>query len=148
MVEQANLTPYEILGDAGIRALASAFYDVMDELPQAADVRAMHAEHLEVIKRKLATYLTGWMGGPPIYLAMNGTVCLTDPHEPYAIGPKERDQWLLCMHEALERIDASDELKAMLKEPLFQVADTVRNQDDSSPKPEPKPRDPNIIAVG
>jgi len=88
-------TPYEILGDEGIRALASAFYDVMDELPQAADVRAMHAASLDVIKRKLATYLTGWMGGPPIYLAMNGTVCLTDPHEPYAIGPKERDQWLL-----------------------------------------------------
>ncbi len=141
-------TPYEILGDAGIRALASAFYEVMDELPQAADVRAMHAENLDTIKRKLAIYLTGWMGGPPIYLAMNGTVCLTDPHEPYAIGPKERDQWLLCMHEALDRIDASDELKAMLTEPLFQVADTVRIQDDSSPKHELKPRDPNIIAVG
>jgi hemoglobin len=148
VAEQGNQTPYEILGDGGIRALASAFYDVMDELPQAADVRAMHADNLEVIKRKLATYLTGWMGGPPIYLAMNGTVCLTDPHEPYAIGPKERDQWLLCMHEALERIDASYVLKAMLMVPLFLVADTVRNQDDSTPKPQPKPRDPNIIAVG
>ena len=52
------------------------------------------------------------------------------------------------MHEALGRIDASDELKAMLKEPMFQIADTVRNQDDSTPKPEPKPRNPNIIAVG
>jgi hypothetical protein len=30
---------------------------------------------------------------------------------------------------------------------MFQIADTVRNQDDSSPKVE-KPRDPNIIAVG
>ena len=154
MVEQqtpeaaAEQTPYEILGDAGIRALASAFYDVMDELPQAADVRAMHAASLDTIKRKLATYLTGWMGGPPVYLAMNGTVCLTDPHEPYAIGPKERDQWLLCMREALERIEASDELKAMLKDPMFQIADTVRNQDDSTPKPRPEPRDPNIIAVG
>ncbi len=48
------------------------------------------------------------------------------------------------MDEALERIGASDELKNMLKEPMFRVADTVRNQDSS----EPKPRDPNIIAVG
>jgi hemoglobin len=140
-------TPYEILGQEGVRALAEAFYDVMDELPQAADVRAMHAENLETIKRKLTAYLTGWMGGPPVYQAMTGTVCLTEPHEPYAIGPKERDQWLLCMNEALERTGASDELKEMLKIPMFQIADTVRNQDDSSPKVE-KPRDPNIIAVG
>ncbi len=140
-------TPFDILGQDGVRALADAFYEVMDELPQAAEIRAMHAEHLDDIKRKLAAYLTGWMGGPPVYLAMTGTVCLTDPHEPYAIGPKERDQWLLCMTEALERIGASDELKDMLREPLFQIAETVRNQDDSAPKT-PKPRDPNIIAVG
>ncbi len=144
MSEMTAQTPYEILGDEGIRALADAFYEAMDDLPQAAGVRAMHAANLDDIKRKLSAYLTGWMGGPPVYLAMKGTVCLTDPHAPYAIGPKERDQWLLCMDEALERIGASDELKAMLKEPMFRVADTVRNQDSS----EPKPRDPNIIAVG
>ena len=137
-------TPYEILGDEGIRALADAFYEAMDSLTEAADIRAMHAANLDDIKRKLAAYLTGWMGGPPVYLALKGTVCLTDPHAPYHIGPKERDQWLLCMDEALERIGASDELKAMLKEPMFRVADTVRNQNSS----ERKPRDPNIIAVG
>lgn len=141
---QPAQTPYEILGDDGIRALADAFYEAMDSLPQAARVRAMHTANLDDIKRKLAAYLTGWMGGPPVYLAMKGTVCLTDPHAPYHIGPDERDQWLLCMNEALERVGASDELKAMLKEPMYRVADTVRNQDSS----EPKPRDPNIIAVG
>jgi len=140
-------TPYEILGQQGVRSLAEAFYDVMNELQEAADVRAMHADNLDEIKRKLAAYLTGWMGGPPVYQAMTGTVCLTDPHAPYAIGPRERDQWLLCMDTALERIGASDELKDMLKIPMFQVADTVRNQDDSTPKPE-RPKDPNIIAIG
>jgi hypothetical protein len=42
------------------------------------------------------------MGGPPVYLAVKGTVCLTDVHAPYAIGPDERDQWLYCMDRALE----------------------------------------------
>ncbi|MEQ8485485.1 MAG: group II truncated hemoglobin [Pseudomonadales bacterium] len=137
-------TPYEILGADGVRRLADAFYEAMDSLPQAADIRAMHAANLDDIKRKLAAYLTGWMGGPPVYLALTGTVCLTDPHAPYHIGPKERDQWLLCMDQALERIGASEELKAMLKDPLFRVAETVRNQESS----ERRPRDPNIIAVG
>ncbi|MGI9326100.1 MAG: group II truncated hemoglobin, partial [Pseudomonadales bacterium] len=119
---EAPQTPYEILGDDGIRALANAFYEAMDELTAAAEIRAMHAENMDDIKRKLGTYLIGWMGGPPVYLAMNGTVCLTDPHEPYHIGPRQRDQWLACMDEALKRIDASEELKEMLAEPMFRIA--------------------------
>ena len=144
MSEAAPQTPYEILGDDGIKALCKAFYEVMDELPEAQEIRAMHAEDLSPVRSKLAAFLTGWMGGPPVYLAMAGTVCLTDPHAAYHIGPRQRDQWLLCMDAALERIDASEELKTMLKEPLFQIADTVRNRDSS----EPEPLDPNLIAVG
>jgi hemoglobin len=137
-------TPYEILGDAGIRGRAEAFYQVMDELPEAAGIRAMHGDDLGPVRRMLAAYLTGWMGGPPVYLALKGTVCLTDVHAPYAIGPDERDQWLRCMEVALERIGASAELREMLREPMFRVADTVRNRDHSGPVERP----PNIIAVG
>lgn len=140
-------TPYELLGQDGIRALADAFYDAMDELPQAAHIRAMHEANLDRIKRLLAAYLTGWMGGPPVYQAMTGTVCLTEPHAAYAIGPEERDQWLLCMDAALDRIGASDEVRTLLREPLFRIADTVRNQDHSGRQPEPAPN-PNIIARG
>ena len=126
-------SPYQILGDEGIRQLANAFYDVMDELPQAETIRKMHAENMDQIKDKLCEYLTGWMGGPPVYSKKYGTVCLTDPHKPYPIGPDERDQWLLCMDKALERINASEELINMLKEPMFRIADTIRNRDTSEP---------------
>ena len=54
---------------------------------------------------------------------------MTSPHKPYAIGPKERDQWLLCMQGALQRIGASEELQEMLREPFFAIADMVRNRD-------------------
>lgn len=43
------------------------------------------------------------------------------------IGERERDQWLMCMNPAPERIDASDELKTMVKDPLFNVAEAIRN---------------------
>jgi hemoglobin len=134
--EKVFRTPYEILGADGIRNLASAFYDAMDALPDAARIRAMHAADLRPMKSLLAAYLTQWMGGPPVYLAVKGTMCLIDAHAPYAIGPAERDAWLLCMDHALERIGASDELKTLLREPFRRVADTVRNHD------------PNLIAVG
>ena len=137
-------TPYQILGEEGIEKLCNAFYDNMDTLPEAAGVRAMHAADLSVMKVKLAEYLTGWMGGPPVYSDKYGSVCMTTPHEPYHIGPQERDQWLLCMDKALEDINASDELAEMLKIPMFRVADAVRNREDVSAAS----LDSNIIAAG
>ncbi len=117
-------------GEEGIRKLAETFYEVMDELPQAEKIRQMHAASLTDVKQKLFEYFAGWMGGPQHhYQQKYGTVCLTKPHKPFQIGPVERDQWLLCMDEALRRIDASEELKTMLKEPMFMLADAVRNTD-------------------
>lgn len=141
---QSAQTPYQLLGEQGIRDLVDAFYDIMDTLPEAAGIRAMHAPDLTPMKEKLSEYLIGWMGGPPLYASKYGTVCMTEPHEPYHIGPAERDQWLLCMDKALEQIGASDEVVRMLKIPLFRVADTVRNREG----PSSADSDPNIIAAG
>jgi hemoglobin len=136
-------TPYQALGEEGIRALCNAFYDIMEDLPEAADIRRMHADDLGPMKEKLADYLVGWMGGPPLYADKHGTVCMTTPHEPYAIGPRERDQWLLCMDKALEATAVEEEVRSMLKEPMFRVADAVRNRVESITND-----DPNIIAIG
>ena len=137
-------TPFQILGDQGIRELTSAFYDIMDSLPEAAGVRAMHAADLAPMKEKLAEYLIGWMGGPPLYAQKYGTVCMTEPHEHYHIGPEERDQWLLCMHKALAQTGASEELVEMLRQPLFRIADAIRNREG----PSAAATDANIIAAG
>ena len=137
-------TPYQILGEDGIRELCAAFYDIMDTLPEAASLRAMHAADLTPMKDKLADYLTGWMGGPPRYADKYGTVCMTTPHEHYHIGPTERDQWLLCMHKALQQVNASDELVEMLTVPLFRIADAIRNREG----PSSADGNPNIIAAG
>lgn len=122
-------TPYAILGDKGIRELTRRFYDIMDEDPAFADLRAMHAADLAPMKEKLAEYLIGWMGGPPLYAQKHGSVCMTEPHAPYWIGPEERDQWLACMQRAMDSIDASEELREMLRVPLFRIADAVRNRE-------------------
>lgn len=135
-------SPYQILGEEGIRELTHAFYDVMNTLPEAKSLRAMHAKDLSPMKEKLAEYLTGWMGGPPRYADKYGTVCMTSPHEHYHIGPEERDQWLLCMDKALKETGASEELTEMLKEPMFRIADAVRNREG----PSASASNPDILA--
>ena len=138
-------TPYQILGGEGITQLCDAFYQTMEEAHQAAGIIRMHADDLAPVKVKLMEYLTDWMGGPPIYQQKYGTVCLTEPHAEYAIGPKETAQWLFCMDQALEKIGASDELKEMLKVPLERVANAVQNRDVSVG--DSMDRDPNLIAI-
>jgi hemoglobin len=137
-------TPYQIMGEVGIRDLTNTFYDIMDSLPEAASLRALHARDLGPMKEKLAEYLIGWMGGPPLYADKYGTVCMTTPHEPYHIGPEERDQWLLCMDKALEQTEASEELVEMLKVPFYRIADAIRNKEG----PSSASTDSNIIAAG
>jgi hemoglobin len=121
-------TPYALLGDEGIRELTRTFYDIMDSDPDFAELRAMHAPDLSAMKEKLAEYLIGWMGGPPLYAEKHGSVCMTEPHAAYWIGPTQRDQWLACMQRALDSIGANDELHEMLRVPLFRIADAVRNR--------------------
>jgi hemoglobin len=137
-------TPYQLLGEEKIRELCKAFYQAMDTIPEASGIRAMHATDLGPISETLAEYLIGWMGGPPLYHDKTGTVCLTDPHAAYHIGPKETEQWLLCFDAALEAINASDDVKNMLHTPIRQVTAAVQNRDHSNAAEQ----DPNIIAVG
>ena len=128
-----NNTPYQLLGgEDGVCRLCEAFYDCMEQLPEAADIRRMHGEDLSGIRQKLFEFLSGWLGGPHLYAQKYGSICMTGPHRPFAIGPKERDQWLLCMDRALEQVGASEEVKAMLKQPLQAIADMIRNRETSA----------------
>src|SRR5690554_507718 len=102
---QSMKSPYELLGkEEGVRALANALYEAMDELPEAEHIRKMHGESLVDIKEKLFEYLNGWLGGPHLYKEKYGTICLTEPHKRFEIDESARDQWVLCWNKAMEKI--------------------------------------------
>ena len=62
-------TPYDLMGgEAGIRRLVDRFYDIMDSAPEAATIRALHAASLKASREKLRLFMTGWTGGPQLYV--------------------------------------------------------------------------------
>lgn len=64
---------YELLGgEMGVRALVDRFYDLMDSAPEAKDIRALHAVSLKQSREKLFMFLSGWSGGPQLYLEKFG----------------------------------------------------------------------------
>jgi hemoglobin len=123
-------TPYELMGgDAGIRRLVDRFYDLMDSAPEAATIRALHAASLKASREKLYLYLSGWTGGPPVYVERFGHPRLRMRHMPFTISARERDEWLWCMDRALDEHAMPTDLREALRGKLHALADHMRNQD-------------------
>lgn len=116
-------------GEAGLRKIVDRFYEIMDQDPKAATIRAMHGADLAPIREKLFEFLSGWLGGPPLYSQRTGSICITHAHQPFAIGPAERDQWVMCMRQALVDTGIPAETRELLDQPIFMIADFVRNRD-------------------
>lgn len=126
---QAPGTPYEALGsEAAVRELVESFYGYMDTLPECQVIRAMHKGDLEPMIDKLATFLTGWMGGPQRYREKFGRVVIPAVHEPFAIGESERDQWLLCMERALADTELNENWRQRLMEGFGAMAEMCRTR--------------------
>ena len=124
-----NPTPYELLGgEEGIRRLVDRFYDLMDTAPEAATIRRLHATSLKASREKLRLFMTGWTGGPPAYVERFGHPRLRMRHFPFAIGVRERDEWLWCMDRALAEQEMPEPVRAHLRERLHALADHMRNQ--------------------
>jgi len=122
-------THYERIGGAEkIRALVQRFYQHMNELPEAHGVRKLHPASLQGSEEKLFLFLSGWMGGPQLYVEKYGHPMLRKRHLPFPIAEAERDQWLLCMKQALLEVVEDAKLRDELNAAFAKVADHMRNQ--------------------
>lgn len=129
MQPETQPTPYErIGGETAVRKLVGRFYTHMHELPEAYGVRKLHPQDLSGSADKLYMFLSGWLGGPQLYVQQFGHPRLRMRHFPFAIGETERDQWLLCMDLALRDIVADEPLRQELYGALARLADHMRNQ--------------------
>lgn len=124
-----ELTPYHLLGGEGVlRRLVNRFYEIMDTDPRAAEVRAIHGPSLTHANEKLFMFLSGWLGGPSLYIEQYGHPRLRARHMPFVINEQGRDQWMYCMRLAMSEIPMDDALRKHLDEALFNTADFMRNQ--------------------
>lgn len=120
---------YELLGgEKGLRSLVDRFYDIMDSSPEAEKIRAFHAKSLKQSRDKLFMFLSGWSGGPQLYVEKYGHPRLRMRHMPFPIGSVERDQWLWCMNKALDESGLDLRVVEFLKTRFSEVADFMRNQ--------------------
>jgi len=121
---------YDMLGgEAGVRTLVDDFYDLMQLDARFAGIRAMHPQDMSTSRDKLFWFLSGWLGGPPLFEEKFGHPRLRARHLPFSIGVSERDQWMTCMSEVMEKSALSPQARSALIGALFKTADWMRNND-------------------
>src|SRR5262245_15787359 len=122
-------TLYELMGgEAGLRMLVDRFYDLLDSSPEAVQLRALHPKSLKQSREKFFMFLTGWSGGPQLYVEKYGHPRLRMRHMPFSIGTVERDQWLWCMNKALDEMQMDAAVVDYLKARFTETADFLRNK--------------------
>lgn len=128
-----TITLYDAIGgDETVKALAKRFYELMDRLPEAKACRDIHPPSLEGSEAKFYDYLTGYLGGPPVYVEKYGHPMLRRRHFVAPIGPDERDGWILCFKQAMEDTIENPKLREIIWPPIERLAYHMQNQENSS----------------
>ncbi|MBB4101912.1 group II truncated hemoglobin [Allorhizobium borbori] len=129
-MSEETTTLYEAIGgDATVRALTARFYELMATLPEGAASLAVHPPDLTNAHDRLYDYLTGYLGGPPVYVEKYGHPMLRRRHFMAEIGPAERESWLFCFRKALEETVAHPTLQEIIWQPVERLAHHMQNKE-------------------
>lgn len=98
---------YQALGEQdGITKLVQKFYEIMETDPKASDCLNLHnldqGKITDESKTKLIYFLSGWLGGPNLFVKTYGPPMMRKRHIHVKITQNESDQWLYCMDKALD----------------------------------------------
>lgn len=119
--------PYvEMGGEESVRDLVEAFYDIIEE--GSPVLRDMLPRNTSGSRQKLYEYLSGWLGGPPIYQMNRGHPQLRRRHLPFEIGQFEADEWMRCMRLAMDRVGLGEQMSRWLDERLEPLAQHMINR--------------------
>lgn len=120
-------TSYNAAGGlAGLTNLVDSFYAYMDSLPEASVIRSMHKSDLAVSRKKLAYFLSGWLGGPKLYSENFGSIIIPAAHKHLPIGHSEAEAWILCMQKAVDDQPFEHDFKVYLIAQLRVPAERIR----------------------
>jgi hemoglobin len=113
-------------GSPFFEALVGRFYDGVEADPL---LRPVYPEpDLAGARHRLTLFLIQYWGGPTTYDQERGHPRLRMRHAPFAIGPAERDRWLVHMRAAVAELGPPDDVAAELERYFTMAAEAMRNR--------------------
>ena len=120
LYERAGGTPF-------FEALVARFYEGVTSDPR---LRPLYPEaDLAPAQHRLTLFLIQYWGGPRTYDAERGHPRLRMRHAPFAIGPLERDRWLVHMRAAIASLTPAADVAEDLERYIAMAAEAMRNRD-------------------
>ena len=120
LYERAGGTPF-------FEALVARFYQGVEGDPV---LRPVYPEaDLAPAQHRLTLFLIQYWGGPTTYDEKRGHPRLRMRHAPFAIGPTERDRWLLHMRAAIAATAPPPDVADELERYIAMAAEAMRNRD-------------------
>ncbi len=126
MTTQAASLYDRVGGTPFFERLVARFYAAVANDPQ---LRPLYPEaDLQPAQHRLTLFLIQYWGGPRTYDDERGHPRLRMRHAPFAIGPAERDRWLVHMRQALAESGATPDVAAELEGYMAMAAESMRNR--------------------
>jgi hemoglobin len=125
-------TVYEAIGgEAGVRKLVDRFYELMDTAAEGQAARAIHPSDLSDSNQKLFEYLSGWLGGPKLFIERRGPPMLRARHLHAPIATPEVKSWLSCFMLAWREVVGNQpEIDDLVLPQIQSLAHHMRNRED------------------
>ncbi|MGH2640487.1 MAG: hypothetical protein ACRDGO_02180 [Actinomycetota bacterium] len=92
-------------------------------------LRPLYPDDLAPSTRHLTLFLAQYWGGPTTYDEERGHPRLRMRHAPFAVGPAERDRWLVHMRAAVATMAPPEPIERALVEYFEMAAEAMRNRD-------------------
>jgi hemoglobin len=112
-------------GEPTFRRIVSRFYA---EVAEDEILRPLYPEEdLGPAEERLTLFLMQYWGGPHTYSDERGHPRLRMRHNPFTIGPIERDAWLRCMLIAVDEVNLPAKYRDQLWQYLTMAANSMMN---------------------
>lgn len=112
-------------GTEGVRAVVERFYDLMQDDPRYAPLRAMHAEDLFPLRVSLTQFLSAWLGGPRDWFDARPGTCIMSMHRAMGITPETAAQWVEAMSRAMAEARVERALGAQMQQAFLRMASAM-----------------------
>lgn len=117
-------------GGEGLDRLVAAFIRILGSDPELDLLRSIYAQtDLDHYAARLKEFLSGWLGGPPLYLERHGMPMLREGHQRLVITGAARLEWMHAMRRALADAVPDPEVRLRLEGAFARMAESLVNSD-------------------
>jgi len=132
--DAANSSLYDqVGGESGVLNLVKVFYDIVETEKFAHQLLLLHLRGNGLAHSRVEqfNFLSGFLGGPKLYVEKHGHSNVRTMHEHVEINAESKDIWLECMSTAIDQIGLEATTKSKLMRNFTAAAERLVNRPGS-----------------